>query len=52
MNSAPAIRVLDTVAFPTSGDVLVPFSIDEAYARLANREKWRAPIAPDPMILA
>lgn len=43
MISTPAIRVLDTVACPTSGDVLVPFSVDEAYARLANREREPLP---------
>jgi octanoyl-[GcvH]:protein N-octanoyltransferase len=43
MNPMPVIRILDTVASLQSGDVLIPFSVDEAYARLAAREKEPVP---------
>jgi octanoyl-[GcvH]:protein N-octanoyltransferase len=43
MNPMPVIRMLNTAASIQSGDVLVPFSIDEAYARLAARETEPVP---------
>lgn len=39
-----SVRLLDTVSRPYTGEVLVPFSLDEAYARLCAKDQTLPPL--------